>query len=515
VQVGSIIEYHYTYNMQENYVYDSHWILSDELFTRHAKFSLRPNRDFPLRWMWPAGLPQGATPPKAEPSTNIVRMEAQNIPAFQVEDYMPPQNELKFRVDFQYSEEQFQSDPAKFWKERGKKLNGETEKFEGKGKVMEQAVAQIVSANDAPEVKAQKIYTRVQQLRNYSYEVRKSEQEQKRDKTKGAKNAEDVWRNGGGEGWELTWLYLALAKTAGIEAYPVFVSTRNEYIFQPKTMNAQQLNSNVVMLKLNGKPVYCDPGSALAPYGLLPWGETGVVGLKLDKDGGSWVETTMPASSDSRVMRKADLKLSEDGTLSGKVTITYSGLEALTHRLEMRNEDDAERKTYMEDLLKEYVPVGIEAELKNQPDWKSSSPTLTAEYDLKVQGWATAAGKRALVPTGLFSATEKQVFEHANRVYPIYFHFPFEKVDDITIQLPLGWQVSSVPKPRDNDQKAAVYTLKVENDKGTLRITRTLKNDLVFLDAKSYPSLRGFYQMVKNGDEEQVMVQPGAAVAAQ
>src|SRR5262249_12267145 len=41
VQVGSIIEYHYTYNMQENYVYDSHWILSDDLFTRHAKFSLR------------------------------------------------------------------------------------------------------------------------------------------------------------------------------------------------------------------------------------------------------------------------------------------------------------------------------------------------------------------------------------------------------------------------------------------------------------------------------------------
>ena len=29
VQVGSIIEYRYTYDMTENYVYDSHWILSD------------------------------------------------------------------------------------------------------------------------------------------------------------------------------------------------------------------------------------------------------------------------------------------------------------------------------------------------------------------------------------------------------------------------------------------------------------------------------------------------------
>jgi hypothetical protein len=42
VQVGSIIEYYYTYDLSEHYVYDSHWILSQELFTRHAKFSLRP-----------------------------------------------------------------------------------------------------------------------------------------------------------------------------------------------------------------------------------------------------------------------------------------------------------------------------------------------------------------------------------------------------------------------------------------------------------------------------------------
>jgi Domain of Unknown Function with PDB structure (DUF3857) len=470
VQVGSIIEYHYTYNFTEHYIYDSHWILSDELFTRHAKFSLRPNREFALRWMWPIGLPQGTTQPKLEPSTGIVRMESTNIPAFQVEDYMPPQNELKFRVDFQYSEEQYQEDPAKFWKERGKKLNGRVESFTGKTKAMEQAVSQVVSPSDTPEAKAQKIYARVQQLKNTSFEVQKSEAEQKRDKTKEAKNVEDVWRAQSGDGVQITWLYLALVKAAGIEAYPVYVSSRNEYIFQPKAMNAQQLNSNVVMLKINGKAVYCDPGTAFVPYGLLPWGETGVMGLKLDKEGGSWVETTMPLSSESRIVRKADLKLSDDGELTGKVTVTFSGLEALTRRLEMRNEDDTERKSYMEDQVKEYVPVGIEVELKNQPEWKSSSPTLTAEYELKVQGWATAAGKRALVPTGLFSATEKQVFEHAGRVHPIYFHFPFEKMDDITIQLPLGWQVSSLPKPRSNDQKAAVYTLTVENEKGTLHI---------------------------------------------
>src|SRR5437762_2397212 len=42
VQVGSIIEYSYTLELPEYVVFDSHWILSNELFTKHGKFSLKP-----------------------------------------------------------------------------------------------------------------------------------------------------------------------------------------------------------------------------------------------------------------------------------------------------------------------------------------------------------------------------------------------------------------------------------------------------------------------------------------
>lgn len=192
VQVGSIIEYHYSYDLAERYVFNSHWILSDELFTQHAKFSLKPNRDFALRWSWPVGLPQGTAAPKQE-GGGAIRLEAQNVPAFQIEDFMPPENELKYRVDFEYSNSTPENDPAKFWKERGKNLNGKVESFIGKRKAMEQAVAQIVSLNDSPEVKAQKIYARVQQLRNTSYEAEKTEQEQKREKAKEA----GMWRTFG------------------------------------------------------------------------------------------------------------------------------------------------------------------------------------------------------------------------------------------------------------------------------------------------------------------------------
>jgi transglutaminase-like putative cysteine protease len=514
VQIGSIIEYRYVEDMEENYVYNSRWILSNELFTKQAKFSLKPNSQFALRWSWPVGLPVGTQPPKQEPSTGVVKMQSANIPAFQIEDYMPPENELKFRVDFEYSDQNSDSRPDKFWKAHGKSLNGQVEGFLGKRKELEQSVAQIASPSDSPEVKAQKIYARVQQLKNTSYAVEKTDQEQKREQAKKIKNAVDMLKAGSGDGRDITWVYLALVRAAGIEAYPVWVSSRSEYFFNPKTMSANELNSNVVLLKLNGKDVYCDPGTAFVPFGFLPWNETAVAGLKLDKDGGSWITTALPQSSESAIERKADLKMSDDGTLSGKVTVTFTGLEALWRRIEERNEDEAERKRFMEDQLREYVPVGIDVELTNEPDWASSAPTLVAMYDLKVPGWASAAGHRALVPVGIFSASEKGLFAHADRIHPIYFHFPYEKKDEVTIELPLNWKVTTVPKEKNQDSRAVVYDLKVEDENGILHLTRLLRSDLLVLDQTKYPSLRGFYQVVRTGDEQTIVVQPGATAAS-
>ena len=516
VEVGSVIEYYYTLDLSENFVYDSHWILSDEMFTKHAKFSLKPyTSDYSpihVRWSWER-LPVGTEPPKEGPD-HIIRLEANNIPAFQTEDYMPPEDELKSRVDFTYSEDLAEKDAAQFWKNRGKKFNSTVEGFVDKRKAMEAAVAQIVSPGDAPELKLQKIYARVQQLRNTSFEVRKTEQEQKREKEKEPENVEDVWKRGYGDGIDITRLFLGLARAAGFDASEVRVSERSKYFFNPNLMDPHKLDSNVVLVKLNGKDIFCDPGAPFTPFGMLMWSETGVQGLRLDKDGGTWIRTPVPESSASQIARTAKLTLSETGDLEGTLTVTFTGLEAMQRRLQERNQDEADRKKTLEDEAREFVPAAIEVQLTNKPDWDSSSTSLVAEYKLKIPGWVSGAGRRALLPVGIFSATEKNVFEHEQRVHPIYFEFPSEKVDDVSISLPLGWQVSSLPAALDKDSKVIRYVLKAENDKSTVHLKRQLSVDLLLLDPKYYSALRNFFQLVRTGDEEQVVLQPIGASAS-
>jgi len=516
VQVGGIVEYSYTDDFSELYLYDSHWILSDELYTKKAQFSLKPynstfDNNFRLRWTWQR-LPAGAEA-KQGPD-HIVRMEAHNIPAFQTEDFMPPANEMKARVDFIYEEAFTERDQDRYWKQLGKKRNDALEGFIGKRKAMEDAVAQIVSPDDPPEVKLRKIYDRVQAIRNTSYEVRKTEQEEKRAKEKPPENVEEVWKRGYSDGVHLTWLYLALVRAAGFEAYGCWVSSRGQYFFVPLTMEGQKLNSNVVLVKLNGKDLYFDPGAAFTPFGLLTWSETGTQGLRMDKDGGTWILTTLPKSSESTIARNATLKLSDAGDLEGKLTITYTGLEAMYRRLTNRNVDEAERKKFLEEQVKEMVPAASEVDLTNKPDWSSAEPPLVAEFDLKVPGWVSNAGKRAVLPVGIFTAAEKRVFEHADRIHPIYFEYPYAKADDTTIELPPGWQVSSVPPGQTQDGHIITYNFKVENVNRSLHLTRKLNVDIMILDSKYYTALRNFFQVVRTGDDEQIVLQPGTASAS-
>jgi hypothetical protein len=511
VQVGGIIEYSYTMDLGEYMLFNSDWILSDDLFTKKAQFSLKPYKGtydpWYLRWSWNV-LPAGAVSPKQGPD-GIVRMEATNIPAFQTEDYMPPPDELRSRVDFIYEQGMVAKDQASYWRSFGKRQNGQLESFIGKRGAMQQAVAQIVSPNDSQEVKLRKIYDRVQQIRNTTYELEKTEQERKREKEKPAENVEDVWRRGYGDGGQLTWLFLGLVRAAGFEAYGCWVSSRAQYFFSPVTMQSSKLNSNVVLIKLNGKDVYFDPGAAFTPFGLLTWSETGVPGLRLDKDGGTWIVTTLPEASMSRIERTGKLKLSDTGDLEGTITVTYTGLDAMYNRLEERNTDDVERKKFLEERLTSQIGAAAEAELMNKPDWTGTETPLIAEFNLTVPGWASNAGKRILIPAAIFTAGEKGVFEHVNRVQPIYFTYPHVKTDDVSMELPPGWQVSSVPPEQVREGHVIGYNLKIESAPGTLRLTRKFTVDVMLLDPKYYGALRSFFQSVRTSDGVQVVVLPG------
>jgi hypothetical protein len=506
VEVGSIIEYRYRRQMPFGWAFNSRWLLSDDLFTRRAVFSLRPANGLFLRWSWPLGLPPDTKPPAKE--RGLIRLETHDVPAFVTEEYMPPEDVMKYRVEFVYEgDESNQEDESAYWKAFGKRSNSEVKRFIKAGRALEQEVARLVQAGDPNETKVRKLYARAQQIRNLSFERQATEQEAAREKLADIRDAEDVLDHGYAYADEVTWFFYGLLRAAKLDASLVLVSTRDDRFFDPYLMNARDLNTCVVLVNLGDKPIFLDPGTPFMPFGLLPWSETGVKGLRLDGDGGKWLTTTVPAATESRVERKATLKL-ESGTLEGKVTVTYTGLEASWRRLTERNEDATDRRKFLEQDLDAGIPTGIDAKLTNTPDWNGSETPLVAEFELRVPGWGAAAGNRALMPVGLFGGSEKHMFEHSARVHPLYFTFPYQHTDELAIELPPGLQVSSVPKAHTADIGVATYDSSVQATGGTLTMKRELALKTIIIQQKFYAQVRGFYQAVRAGDEDQIVMTP-------
>ena len=509
VEVGSIIEYRYRRSMPYGWAFNSRWLLSDELFTRRAVFSLRPADGLLLRWSWPLGLPPDTKPPAKE--RGLIRLETHDVPAFVTEEYMPPEDVMKYRVEFVYEgEESDQEDEIAYWKAFGKRSNTHVQRFIKADRALEKEVARLVQPGDSIETKARKLYARAQQIRNLSFERQATEQETQREKLAENQDAEDVLKHGYAHADEVTWFFYGLLRAAKLDASLVLVSTRDDTFFDPRLMNARELNTCVVLINLDDSAVYLDPGTPFMPFAYLPWSETGVKGLRLGIDGGQWVTSTVPGAAESRVERKVTMKLTPSGTLEGKVTVTYSGLEASWRRIVERHEDATERQKFLEQDLEAGVPVGIDGKLTNTPDWTGSDTPLVAEFDFRVPGWVAAAGNRSLMPVGLFGSSEKHMFEHSARVHPLYFMFPYQHTDEIAIELPPGWQVSSVPEARAADIKVATYHSSAQATGGTLRLKRELALNTILVHQKFYAQVRDFYQAVRAGDEDQIVITPGA-----
>jgi len=509
VEVGSIIEYRYRRAMPYGWAFNSRWLLSDDLFTRHGVFSLRQADNLLLRWSWPLGLPPDTKPPARE--RGLIRLDVHDVPAVVTEEFMPPEDLMKFRVEFVYEgEDSDQRDEAAYWKAFGKRSNSDVQRFSKPNRALDQEVARLVQPGDSTEAKVRKLYARAQQIRNLSFERQATEQETAREKLGDNDDAEDVLDHGYAHADEVTWFLYALLRAAKIDASLVLVSTRDENFFDPHLMNARQLNTCVVLVPLGDSAVYLDPGTPFVPFAYLPWGETAVKGLRLGADGGQWVTTSLPEAKDSRVERKVDVKLTPSGALEGKAIVTYTGLEASWRRVTERNDDATDRRKFLEDDLDASIPTGIEVKLTNTPDWSAAETPLVAEFDLTVPGWAAAAGNRSLMPIGLFGGAEKHMFEHSARVHPLYFTFPYKHSDTVAIDLPPGWQVSAVPKPRMADLSVASFDSSAQAAGQKLSIKREFAWNTVIIQQKFYGQVRDFFQTVRAGDQDQIVITPGA-----
>jgi len=517
VTVGSIIEYKYKYEWP-GIILDNSWTIQHDLYTVKESFRMKPysgglqgfEDGYQIAMLY-SHLPNNIKPAQ---KGGGYELDVENMEAFQSEGYMPPEDDFKPQVRFFYVGRNAGS-VDKFWQDAGRLWNESAERFIGNRREIAQAAAETIGNETDPEKKLRLLYVRAQQIRNLTYERERTEVEQKKENLKDNQNAGDVLARGSGYHDEINRLFAALARAAGFDVSVVRVSNRKDRFFDKGLLSRRQLDSEIVLINQGGKDVYLDPGTRFCPYGYLRWTSTSSAGLKLDKKGGSFI-TVPGAPYDKAITRRtAEMALDESGSLKGTITVKFEGGEALEHRLDALQTDEAGRKKSLEDELQEWLSTGAIVKLQSAEGWESTEGQLIATFNVEIPGYSSMAGKRMLMPAYLFQAKQMDAFKHSDRKFPVYFPYAFTESDVVRIKLPEGFSLETVPQEQNARIGFAGYRNLVQFDGRQIVTQRVLQLNGIFFRVEQYPQVKDFFSKVQAGDEQQAVLKGGVSTNAQ
>lgn len=516
VEVGSIVEYRLQIRFNHG-VPPPRWLLQCPYFIRKEHFDFQPGS---IEGVYVDRLGRvlsrlmGMTTPPGAPISihnagNRFTIDLVDVPPIPNEDWMPPINTIRWRAQFYFT---YASDPREFWDKESQIWNLSNEAFIHPSNTIRKAAAGLVNANDTDEQKAQKIYAAVMKLDNTDWSRVKSEAERKKEKLKEIHNVDDVWKNQGGPGNSIALIYVALARAAGLKAWPMQVVDRNLALFDYNYLNFDQLDDYIAVVNIGGKDVFVDPAQKVAPFGSLHWAHTLAWGFRESDSGPVEVQTPELDYKDNAVTRTADLTIDGDGNAKGTASIVLSGALALYWRqLALQNDLDELKKEFKEYLVDD-LPEGMEVEFDHFAQLEDDESNLTAVVNLSGM-IGTATGKHLILPGLFFETRTRHPFvSQDKRITPIDVHFPSMETDHVVYHLPPGYTVESAPRTPEV-KWVGIAQMQINSDvkENSVEVVRNFARTFTLLKPDDYDDLHNFYSKLAAADQQQIVLTRAAS----
>jgi hypothetical protein len=521
VEVGSILEYTYTVQDDDNISASPMWEIQRPYFVHKAHYSFTPFKSFlpglqnqtsmymedshgrvinTLIW-WPK-LPEGVTV-KTDVAGHYT-VDVTDVPPTPDEEWMPPVQSLLYRVFFYYKAA---SSAQEFWINDAKLWSKDVDQFAKPSSAISAAVAGIISPGDSDIDKAKKLYKIVQALDNTDYSRKKTESEMKQLKLKTAKHAEDIWVQKSGDSEDIALLYLAMLRAAGLTAYATKVVDRERGVFDITYLSLSQLDDTIIVLSAGGKDIELDPGEKMCPFQALSWRHSSAGGLTQTAKGSSGVTTSAQQYPSNKTLRIGEVTLDAHGSLTGIFRFIMTGQAALRWRQLAITNDEAEVKKQFNKSLESLIPDGVEARIDHFAGLDDPEVNLIAVVNAKGSIGA-ATSKRLMLPAFFFDTRAARPFvAQEKRTQPVDMQYGVLVTNQVTYHLPDGFTVEGAPPDAQITwPQHAILSVKSASAPGQITIAHSLARGFTFAKPEEYQDLRGFYQKIAAADQQQLVL---------
>jgi hypothetical protein len=259
-------------------------------------------------------------------------------------------------------------------------------------------------------------------------------------------------------------------------------------------------------VNLNGSDIYLSPGVPYTPFGTLPWFQTDVWGLRLKTGGNDWIRTPSTRPDEAITHRVAKYRFEGDD-LKGEVRLTFHGVAAAWLRLKNHRADNTSRKQFLINELGQFIVAATDVQLVKEPLWEDPDRDLEIEYIVTLHGLSAVGKNRLMVSDYVFSFPEGHALDSLRRENPIYFNFPYITQDEILIDLPVDWKISSMPEPVDQRLNAADFTSSSRLRGHEIYISKQLAVKQILVVKEQYTEVRYLFKKADDARSEKIILE--------
>ena len=422
--------------------------------------------------------------------------KAENIPALKNEIYVDNISNYRSAIRHELERTRLPNTPvkdySKTWEGVAKTIY-ELDEFGdelNKEKYFEKDLTKIVENSITDTDKVDAVFKFVQNKMNWnkSYDILTN---------KGVKKA---YSDGTGNSAEINFILIAMLNSAGIKTNPVLISTIENDI--PVYPSRTGFNTVIATSQIDGKQILLDASSKYSQPNVLPLEDLNWTGRLIKKDGISQEINLFPKALtiESTTLMAA---IENNGKMTGKARNIKTDYDAFSFR---ENNEGINEEIYLEKLESNLNGIQInEYSIDNSKD--VSQPiienfTFTADNQCEIIG-----GKIYFSPL-LFFTEKTNPFVQEKRQMPICFGYPKQSKYNVSIEIPEGYIVESMPKPIkiSTAENVSLFTLNIFSDGRKVQVQITREINTAIVSAEYYDVLKDFHQKMIDKLNEKIVL---------
>ena len=420
-----------------------------------------------------------------------------DVPAFKKEGYMLSEKNYMARVTYELKEyydfKGNKTEVSKEWKDVDKEFRTDKDlgRQLGSKNFFENNIPPALLSETDPLAKAQGIYYFIQNHFNYNGKQRIFNDIR----------VKEAFEEKVGNSSEINLSLINALDAAGLDAKVALIATRDQALPTKLYPVLTEFNYAIAYLKIGATEYLLDATNKYIPFGFLPYQALNHQARVLDLKNGSFWTDVVPEKKNVEYIN-AQLALTENNTITGKVAETYVGYPSAIERIAIAKKGSKDYKAEKQKYLADAIISEFDIENLN-----TLSQNLKQTYTVEISP-ELAAGKWYVSPFFLANFYSENPFKLSERTYPVDFGYPRSQTFLMSLDLNGQYKVSETPQntivklPDGAGECSVVYG----NTGGKLTVRFSFKLNQHYFTPEKYKSLQDFFNTVVTMLNKEVMV---------